>query len=280
VPPQDFPNAASVNGIQWRLSDVLGPALAGLLIASPGLGQFSGLTLCYLLNAVSFVAVIVAVWFLPKRPPDPAVRSKSVGEVLDSIKGGIRFVRSVPLMGNAMWIDFWGTFLSGAQALLPAFAMKILNLGPQGYGILAASSGAGALVASVVLAATPTIRHQGRWVICMIALYGAFTVLFGLSQNLFTAGIFLAATGAADMVSTVLRQTIRQLNTPDEMRGRMSSISMLFNVTGPQLGDYEAGLLAHYTGERLSIVVGGIGCALVSGWYWVRGKALKHYEHR
>lgn len=275
VPAAHYPNAASINGIQWRLSDVLGPALAGVLIGSgPG-----GLSLCYLFNSVSFVALIFVVWLLPRRPPDPALRASSPKAVLHSIRDGFRFVRSTKVLGSAMWIDFWGTFLSGAQALLPAFATHVLALGPRGYGILASSSGAGALLASIALAWMPTIRRQGRWVIAMIAFYGLFTVLFGLSRTFLSAALFYAATGAADMISTVLRQTIRQLATPDPMRGRMSSISMLFNVTGPQLGDFEAGALATLTTVRTSIIAGGLGCAAITAWFWSRARALKEYRH-
>jgi len=277
VPPEHFPNAASVNGIQWRLSDILGPMLMGLLLGVSGKGV-SGLALCYLLNSVSFLAVMWAVWRMPARPPEPRPR-QSVSDVIASIRDGLRFVRSMPLLKNAMWIDFWATLLAGVQALLPAFATKVLHLDERGYGVLASSGGIGALIAATALAYLPTIRRQGRWVILMVGAYGACTAFFGLSPNLLTACVFLAGTGAADMISTVLRQTIRQLSTPDEMRGRMSAISVLFHVTGPQLGDFEAGVAADALGERTSVLLGGIGSLLVSGWYWLRAPALKRHEH-
>lgn len=278
VPPEDFPNAASVNGIQWRLSDVLGPACAGFLLAWHGVGMFSGLSLCYLFNAFSFVPVILVIVTLPKRPLPP-ITAKGPKEVVRQMREGFQFVGRKHVLRNAMFIDFWATFLSGANALLPAFAGPILKLGPTGYGTLASSIGVGALAASLFLAVTPTIRRQGATVIAMIAAYGVFTVLFGISPNLWTACLFLAGTGAADMISTVMRQTIRQLATPDSMRGRMSSIGMLFQISGPQLGDYEAGTVAHLTGERIAVVIGGVGSLVVSAWYWLRGPALRDYEH-
>lgn len=276
VPAEHFPNAASINGIQWRLSDVLGPAVAGILIAT--LGPIHGLSACYILNALSFGALIAAVIKLPPFP-SRVDRSKNAGEVLASIKEGFAFLKETPVIANAMWIDFWGTFLAGAQALLPAFVRSELKLGPQWYGGLASAGGVGALLASAALAFLPTIRKQGAWVIAMIALFGACTIFFGLSPNFWTAAIFYAGIGASDMISTVLRQTIRQLAMPDNMRGRLSSIGMILQVSGPQLGDYEAAGLAQLLGIRVSLVAGGLGSFLVAAWYRVRGKALRDYVH-
>jgi hypothetical protein len=198
--------------------------------------------------------------------------------VLETIREGLRFVNRTRVIRSAMWIDFWATFFSGAEALLPAFALKILRLGPTGYGILGGSSAVGALLAASVLAYLPPIRHQGKWVIGMICSYGLCTAFFGLAQTLPVAVLFLALTGASDMVSTVLRQTIRQLATPDNMRGRMNATSSLFHISGPQLGDFEAGALAAWKGERISIVIGGAASVLISLWWRMR-PGLREYEH-
>ncbi len=277
VPSEHYPNAASINGIQWRLGEVLGPALTGILIAS--LGPVHGTFACYALNAISYGAVIGVVLLQPSYTPT-SVRSTSAREVFHSIGEGIQFLRSTKVLANAMWIDFWGTFFAGAVALLPAFARVELHLDARGYGYLAASAGFGAMVASSVLAWIPTIRRQGRWVILMITAYGLATVLFGISPNLWCAMLFLACTGAADMISTVLRQTIRQLAIPDTLRGRLSGIGMIFQVCGPQAGDFEAATLANYTGVRASLLLGGFGAMLIAGWYGVRGPALDQYESR
>jgi MFS family permease len=279
VPIEIFPNAASVNGIQWRLSEVLGPSLAGLAIASGGFFGLNGLSFCYAANAVSFTAVMLAVWLIPKRVVIRAENANSPTEVMRMIREGFDFVRSTHVLRNAMFIDFWATLLAGASALLPAFAAQVLHVGAREYGILTAASGVGALLASVALAWMRTIKNQGAWVIWMIAVYGVATILFGISPNFMMAALFLAITGAADMISTVLRQTIRQIATPDEMRGRMSSISMLFHMTGPQMGDFEAGVVADAAGTRFSVVLGGVGCMGVSAWYWFRRTALRSYEH-
>lgn len=279
VPIEHFPNAASLNGMTWRMSDVVGPIVAGLLIASPGLAGFDGLSLCYGLNMVSFLAVLAAVWRLDPRQSLNPDRPRNIKEVVARIGEGLRFVNRTPVVRSAMWIDFWATLFSGAEALLPAFAGSILRLGPEGYGILASSTGVGALLAATGMAWFPTPRRQGRVVVTMIGLYGLATISFGLSQTLVTAALSLAAVGAADMISTVLRQTIRQLATPDELRGRMSATSSLFHISGPQLGDFEAGAVADLWGERASIVIGGGLCLLVAA-HWSRARALVEYEHR
>lgn len=275
VPAHVFPNAASVNGIAWRLSDVIGPLAAGFLIAA---GPW-GLAACYTLNAVSFLAVIYAVWRLPPTPPvgGDDDRPKNMRDVFRQIGDGWRFVNRTPLIRHAMWIDFWATLFSTADALLPALS-KMLDLGPEGYGMLGAAAAVGAFAAAGALAYLPTITHQGRWVVAMVGVYGVATVGLAFSPTLAIAAVCLAVTGAADMISTVMRQTIRQLATPDSMRGRMTSISSLFFISGPRLGDYEAGAVSRFTGERASIAIGGLACMGVAA-LWSRATALREYTH-
>ncbi len=274
VPKEDFPNAASLNGMAWRLSDVLGPIIAGALIHFRG----GDPALCYLLNFGSFATMLFAVWRLPSKPPQ-LTKPESFRHVIELIGDGLKFVNRTPVVRSAMWIDFWATLLSGAEALLPAFAAAILKLGPTAYGVLAASTGVGAFIGAAITAYLPTVRRQGRIVVLMIGCYGLFTIAFGLSTNLWMASLSLAAVGASDMVSTVFRQTIRQLATPDELRGRMNATSSLFHISGPQLGDFEAGAVASWWGERVSIVVGGALCLVVAG-IWSRARALVDYEHK
>jgi MFS family permease len=276
VPPAHLPNALSLNGITWRLSDVLGPILSGSLIAlEPDTAR--GIAFCYGFNLLTF-AVDLGTTSLLRSRPSSAERIRSVRQVFGSISDGIQFMRQTPVVRNAMWLDFWATFFSSADALLPAFADKIFALGPQGYGWLLASPALGALLAATWMSIRPTFQHQGRWVISMIFVYGLFTIFFGLSPNPWVAGLCLAGTGAADMISTVLRQTIRQLATPDSMRGRMTSIGSLFQISGPQLGDFESGALSRWQGERISVAIGGLACLFIAG-HWNRKSALKDYTH-
>jgi len=293
VPIENLRNALSINGISWRLSDVLGPLLMGVFIsanklpeshfvtqalAKIGVGHDPGLSLCYLLNFLSFAAVLAAIWKLkPKRTENAGDAPKNFGEVLGRIGEGLRFVNRTPVVRSAMWIDFWATLFSAADALLPAMSKEVLKLDSEAYGLLAGSTAAGALIAATFVAFAPTIHRQGRVVVFMIGLYGLFTVFLGFSTSLWVACLSLAAVGAADMVSTVLRQTIRQMATPDELRGRMSATSSLFHISGPQLGDFEAGLVARLLGERASIIIGGGFCLLVAA-HFSRAKALVGYS--
>lgn len=280
VPRSVLPNALGLNGISWRLSDVLGPVILGILIASRSMFGLTGLAWAYLFNFITFFAVLYSIWRLPSNVAfdENHEKVRSLRQAVDSIVEGLHFVREAKVLSSAMWIDWWATFLSGAEALLPAFAAAILKLDSRGYGYLAASSATGALIAAAAMTIMPTIRRQGLWVVLMIGCYGLSTVLFGLSPNLYSAAVFLACTGAADMISTVLRQTIRQLATPDRLRGRMNATSSIFHISGPQLGDYEAGLLARFIGERGSIVSGGVACLFVA-LHWLRSPGLRDYEH-
>lgn len=288
VPGKDFANAASINGVTWRLSDILGPTFAGLLVAS---SAFDGLALVYILNAVSFIAVMYAVWLLPPRPPSSEEVSRTFADAVQAIKGGFKFFRQADVVRNTMIVDFWATFFAGAEALLPAFAHDVLGLSGDAAkaaaGLMASSTGLGALLASLVTAFVPNLVRQGKWVLWMVGLFGLATIGFGQSNMLLTACVFLAIVGAADMVSTILRQTIRQLSTPDHMRGRLGSIGMIFQISGPQLGDAEAGYAAFALREfaglsaiaavRTSIIAGGIGSLLVSVWY-LASSPLKNYD--
>jgi MFS family permease len=202
---------------------------------------------------------------------------RSLSDLRRYVSDGYRFVHRTPVVRNAMWVDFWATFFSSADALIPAFAKDILKVGPRGFGLLASASAIGGFVAALYMSSRRTVVNQGRWVIASIAAYGICTVAFALSPNLFIATVFLAGTGAADMISTVLRQTIRALATPDRMRGRMTAFSQIFNISGPQLGDFEAGVLAKPFGERWSVTLGGLACLGVAA-LWSRSP-LRVYEH-
>lgn len=276
VPSEHYANAASISGIQWRLSEVLGPVLSGLFIW--GFGPRFGPAAAYFANALSFGTLLYAVLKLPHLPARIA-RSQGAQQVFQNIGEGLRFLRGALVVRNAMWIDFWGTFVAGASALLPAYNRAVLHLDERYYGFLIASQGLGAMAASSYLAWKPAYPHPGRIVILMIALFGLATVGVGLSPNFWLAIVCLAGVGATDMISTVQRQTIRQIAVPDEMRGRLSSIGMIFQVSGPQLGDYEAAKIADLTSPRTSFVLGGLGALFAALWYQFRGPALRDYEY-
>ena len=174
---------------------------------------------------------------------------------------GLRFVFRAPLIRSTMLLDFFATFFSSATALLPIFAQDVLHVGARGYGWLYAAPAAGAVVTSaVMIRGVDWITHRGRALLIAVVAYGVATVIFGLSTTFWLTFACLAATGAADTVSMIFRNLIRQLETPDYMRGRMVGVNMIFFMGGPQLGELEAGLVANWLGPVVSVVSGGLGC--------------------
>lgn len=271
VPRQHLPNAISLNTIIFQFGSVLGPALAGLLIAGAGVGWV------YLVNAISFLAVIVALLLMRGVPRHHGAEKREVS--LRAAAEGLRYVFSEPLIRSSMLLDFFATFFSSATALLPIFVQDILQVGPEAYGLLAAAPSIGALATSAAMVRlVDRIVHRGRVLLWAVAGYGMATVVFGLSQSFWLTFTCLALTGAADTVSVVLRNLTRQLVTPDHLRGRMTGVNMIFFLGGPQLGELEAGLLAQAFGAPVSVVTGGIGCLIATGWIAAKTPQLRHYR--
>ena len=269
VPTKDFPNAISLNTIHFQVASVIGPWLAGMVIATLGMGWV------YALNAVSFLAVIVN---LLRMRDVPARRGAAAEVSLHAALEGLRFVFRTPMIRSTMLLDFFATFFSTASGLLPIFAQDILHVGPRGYGLLVSAQAIGALAASAFLVhAADRIERRGKTLLWAVTGYGLATVVFGLSRSFGLTFLCLALVGASDMVSTVLRNVIRQLTTPDRLRGRMTSVNMMFFMGGPQLGEIEAGLVAHAFSAPLSVVTGGIGCLVATAWIAAKTPALRRY---
>ena len=271
VPRADLPNAISLNTIMFQVAAVVGPSLAGLVIATKGVGW------AYAFNAVSFVAVIVALLLMRGHVEAPVHERAELS--LKAAAEGLRFVFAQPLIRSTMLLDFFATFFSSATALLPIFAQDILKVGATGYGWLYAAPSVGAMIAGAAMVRfTDRIDHRGRVLLAAIGVYGIATVVFGLSRAFPLTFLCLAFTGAADTVSMVLRNIIRQLGTPDRMRGRMTSVNMIFFMGGPQLGELEAGLVAQAWSAPVSVVTGGIGCLIATAWTAWRTPALRRYR--
>jgi MFS family permease len=275
VPREHLANALSLNTIMFQVASVLGPALGGIVI-----GQF-GVAWAYGINAVSFLVVIAAL--LAMRDVDeirePVNGGKRAEFTIASALDGLRFVFRAPLIRSTMLLDFFATFFSSATALLPIYAQSILAVGASGYGWLYSAPAAGAFVASAVMVrAVDVIERRGIVLGVAVFLYGVATVGFGLSHVFVLSFLALAATGAADTVSMVFRNLIRQLETPDHLRGRMTGVNMIFFMGGPQLGELEAGLVANWLGPVFSVVSGGIGCMVATGWIIGRTPALRAYR--
>jgi len=272
VPLKDFPNAVSLSMLMFQVGLIVGPPLAGFVLAS------HGPALVYTINAVSFVAVIFGVALMrtsgrPERDENQPPRIS-----LDALLEGLGFVRRTPIIVQTMTLDFVATFFASANQLLPIFAKDILRVGAQGFGFLAAAPAGGAIITGLVMARLGTLKKQGLLVIISIGVFGAATIVFGLSRVFWFSLLMLAIAGGADTISTILRQTIRQLATPNKLRGRMTSINMIFFMGGPQLGEVEAGTVAALIGAPLSVVTGGVACLIAAAIAFGAARNLRGYE--
>ncbi len=276
VPRDDLPNAISLNTIAMQVASVAGPALGGLMIATLDIGWV------YVANALSFLFVIGALLLMTGRGRSHMAAGEHGGSRGDiSIAAaleGLRFVFRTPLIRSTMLLDFFATFFSSATALLPIFAQDVLHVGARGYGWLYAAPAAGAVLASAVMVrAVDGIEDRGRVLIGSVLVYGLATAAFGVSTVFWVTFGCLALTGAADTVSMIFRNLIRQLETPDHLRGRMVGVNMVFFMGGPQLGELEAGLAANWFGPVFAVVSGGVGCLAATMWIASRTPALRAY---
>ena len=272
VPEEDFPNAVSLGIIVFNIAIILGPAIAGFILAE------TGPAIIYGFNALSFLAVIGAVIAMRTGGKPDLQRGRREALSFGALKEGLRFVWQTPIIVQTMTLDFAATFFASATLLLPIFAQERLHVGARGYGFLAAAPAIGSVLTALVMARVGSFRRQGRLVVASVAVFGVATAGFGVSTVYWLSLLMLAITGAADTVSTVLRQTIRQLVTPNQLRGRMTSINMMFFMGGPQLGELEAGSLAALIGAPLSVVVGGLGSLICAAIAAVKSKSLMEFE--
>jgi MFS family permease len=271
VPRKHLANAISLNTLMFQIASVLGPTLAGLVIASSGIGWV------YAVNAASFLMVLVALLLMRARPRVGLPDNTRI--TWAAAREGLRFVFAHPIVRSTMLLDFIATFFASATALLPIFAQDILRVGARGYGWLYAAPSVGAVLAGFVTAhAIDRIERRGAVLLWSVAAYGAATVVFGLSTTFWLTLLCLACVGAADTVSTVIRNIIRQLETPDELRGRMTGVNMMFFMGGPQLGELEAGVTAQFLGATFSVVSGGLGCLAATGLVAWREQRLRQYR--
>lgn len=285
VPIEHLPSAVSINSVGWRLSDVAGPLVVTFALWFNGVSilghEASGVGLVYLVNTISFIPVLFALCVLPSCGPDWSdgedKKIRNLRQVFPFLSDGFRFTFQTKIVRDCMLIDFLATFFSTADALLPFVIVNILNETKEAYGLLPFSIAVGSLAASLFMAFRAVPKRPGSTIVLAVAVYGLCTLGLAFSPWLPASMLLLAGTGAADTVSTVLRQTVRQLATPDAYRGRMTAVGALFQIGGPQLGDFEAGLMARYTGERFAIAFGGAACCAVSWLYW-RVRTFRDYR--
>lgn len=270
VTPADLPKAIRLNVIMVEITAVLGPMIAGILLGMLGAGT------AYLFNALSFAPIIVVLLLL--HVPRVQATNRS-GVSWKAMVDGLKFVRHTPLLWSSTLLDFFATFFASAMALLPVFATDILKVGPQGYGVLYAAPAVGAMLGALAMGQwAGRIKRQGSVLLGAVGLYGVATILFGLSTNFWFSLALLAFTGLADAVSMVIRQSLRLLLTPDHLRGRMQSVTMMFFAGGPQLGELEAGMVAQAVGPVFSVITGGIGTLVATGVLAIVYPGLRRYR--
>jgi MFS family permease len=274
VPRAHLPNAISLNTIMFQTASVLGPSIGGLLIAATDVGW------AYIANAISFAFVVIALLLMRDVPGRPTSEPGTRDDIsFHAAIEGLRFVFRSPLIRSTMLLDFFATFFSSATALLPIFAQDILKVGAKGYGWLYAAPAVGAMATSAAMVPlTERIERRGLTLLWAVGGYGVATVVFGLSRTFWMTFACLALVGATDTVSTVIRNIVRQLETPDRLRGRMTGINMVFFLGGPQLGELEAGTVANWFGAAFAVVTGGIGCLIATAWVAATTPALRGYR--
>ena len=263
-----FPRVVTISSTNQALAFATGPALGGLLIADFGIAA------AYAAYVVLIAGGLLALAFLPSPPVAPTGR----GVNLAVIREGLSFVRGRPVVLGCMALDMFAVIFGGATALLPIYATDILQVGPRGYGLLSSALEIGALATSLVLTFMPPIRRTGRALLIAVGVYGVATVVFGLSRSFPLSLAAYMLVGVADQVSVVMRSTTIQLTTPDELRGRVSAVNLLFIGASNQLGAAESGFLAALTSAEFAVVSGGFASLVVLAIVAVRIPELRRYR--
>jgi MFS family permease len=263
VPGPVMPRAIAWSSTIWQIATIVGPALGGVVYGISGSATtvYVGCLATELLSTVGFLAV---------RPRPQAARGGAA--TLDALLAGVRYVRSKPVLLGAISLDLFAVLLGGAVALLPVFADAVLDVGVNGLAWMRSMPAIGAACMALLLSTRPIAGRSGTWMFSAVAVFGLATILFGLSRNYWLSLSALFVVGASDMVSVYVRQTLIQLRTPDEMRGRVSAVNLVFVGASNELGEFESGLVATFFGDGpqgavRAVVVGGLGTlAVVALW--------------
>lgn len=248
VPPEHLANALALSSSAYQTAIIAGPALGGLLYAFGAPVVFGTTTFC-------FSCALTGYLIMRRR----GVAARPERFSFAYMTAGLSYIRSRPIILGAITLDLFAVLLGGATALLPIYARDILLVGPAGLGLLRSVPALGAFTMSLVLANFPLRKKAGLRMFQSVALFGAATIAFGLSTSFWVAAPFLFILGAADMVSVVIRSTLIQVETPDEMRGRVSAVNTVFVGASNELGQFESGVLASVVGPVLAVVLGGVG---------------------
>ncbi len=261
VPAEHFENAVAWNSALFQTATILGPSIGGLIYGFSGKAQT-----VYACSAIMYLAATTAVAMMHIRTGRMEKRAAS----LQTILAGFHYVWEHKIILGSISLDLFAVLLGGAVALLPIYAQQILHVGPRGLGMLRSAPAVGSALIGVALAHRPLKRRAGLVMFFCVAIFGAATIVFGLSRSMALSLIALFVVGASDMVSIFVRSTLVQVATPPAMRGRVSAVNMLFVGASNQLGEFESGITAHWFGTVESVVLGGIGTLVVVVlWAWM-----------
>jgi MFS family permease len=260
VPQEHFANAVAWNATIFQASTVLGPSFGGIVYAA-----FRGPSAVYVIAMVTAIGATVTTFRIK-----PEVKARPREPLnLKTLFAGLHFIKNNKLILGAISLDLFAVMLGGAVALLPVYAREILHTGPWGLGLLRTAPGVGAALMAILLAHWPLRGNSGPKLLWAVAGFGVFTIIFGLSRSLTLSLIALVLLGASDMISVIIRATLTLLATPDEMRGRVTAVDMIFIGTSNEFGQFESGLTAHWFGTVPAVVLGGVGTLLVvTLWAW------------
>ncbi|MBJ6986482.1 MFS transporter [Devosia sp. MC521] len=253
VPSEALSNAITVNASAWQFASITGPALGGLLY---GMGPAFAFGSAALLLAGGMITVVLI--------PKPAQHKAGQATSLETIFGGFRYIFSNKVVLGAISLDMFAVLMGGAYALLPIYTKDILHAGPVELGLLRASPGIGAIAMALYLTRFPIRDHAGKLLFLFVGLFGLFTVIFGLSSTVWLSIPALILVGASDMVSVTIRETIMQLWTPEEVRGRVNAVNSVFIGASNELGEFRAGTVAHFIGAVPAVVIGGFGAMAIA----------------
>ncbi|MBB4121358.1 MFS transporter [Martelella radicis] len=267
VPEKDLANAIAWNSSSWQIASIVGPVAGGLLYGG-------GAVLAYATALALFAGATVLMLMVPK----PASRRPHSAVSFESILAGFRFITSEKVVLGAISLDLFVVLLGGAVALMPVFARDILDLGPWGLGLLRAAPGVGGVLVALVLASVPIRHHAGYYMFAGVAVFGISTIVFGLSASPWISIAALAVMGGADMISVYVRETLIALWTPDELRGRVNAVNMVFVGASNELGEFRAGTMAHVIGAVPAVIFGGIGSLAVAGIWAAKFTKLRNVD--
>lgn len=265
IPKEHYTNSSTWNSGSWQTASIMGPAVGGLLYA------FSGITACFVV-IVSFIALaLVCIKFFVKNYPATFIPKENI---FKSLSEGIRFVFKSKMILGALSLDMFSVFFGGAVALMPIFAHDILKVGAEGLGFMRAAPALGAVVTMFILAKYPPMNKPWRNLLLAVAGFGISIICFGLSRNFYLSLLFLFFEGAFDSVSVIIRSTILQILTPEEMRGRVSAVNGIFINSSNEIGAFESGATARLMGTIPSVLFGGSMTLLIVFFTYLKTKRL------